>query len=175
MKEGDILALAILPVVALGCLAAPDLLLVGVPLALVYVVLRGFSGPGWDTPVERRRRALSVLALVVINVVGCAAGTPMIFVTLVGGWISFLGRTLPQVRFDPAAAAVGAVCLVLFAAGVHWSARTTWNRPATGDRPARTWKPRWTFAVIATVVLLFASGLAAVGLVHTGRSVWELR
>lgn len=78
---------------------------------------------------------------------------------LVFGWVPFLGRVLPEVKPDGPTVAVGAAAVLLLGAGVHRVGRG-WRGP---DHP---WKVRWTVAAVGAVILLFAAGIAAVGVVH---------
>jgi prepilin-type processing-associated H-X9-DG protein len=91
--------------------------------------------------------------------------------TLLFGWIGFLVRVLPQVRVDRPSVAVGCAALVLFAAGVHWMGKG-WARRFPGAEGAaqQKWKRRWSLTIVAAVCLLFAAGVALVGIVH--QAVW---
>jgi hypothetical protein len=62
---------------------------------------------------------------------------------------------------------VGCAAFVLFAAGFHWAGRA-WYRRVGGSEGAAVgrWKVRWSLAVVAAVVLLFAAGVAMIGAVH---------
>lgn len=95
-----------------------------------------------------------VVVLVVVGVLATAEGAFM----LLFGWIPFLGRVLPDVRPDGPSVAVGAVALALFAAGVHVLGRSV--------RGAARWRLRWTLAVVVGVPLLFAAGIAVIGVSH---------
>jgi hypothetical protein len=78
------------------------------------------------------------------------------------GWLIFLWRTLPRMAVDWPSVFVGCLALVLFTAGVHWAGRA-WRRNVV-DAPH--WKFRWSLASVAVAFLLFASGIALVGIVH---------
>jgi hypothetical protein len=92
---------------------------------------------------------------------------------LVLGWVFFLGRTLPRLTVNWAGVATAAVCLVAGGVGLHFFARWLYQAKAGQEETeavARRWRPRWTVAVVAVVVLMFVAGTAAVGLTH--QTVW---
>lgn len=82
---------------------------------------------------------------------------------ILGGWVSFLRRVLPEVKPDGPSVMVGAIALVLFGAGVHGLGRS-WRRTAKPD--AGPWRIRWTAAVVLGVVLLFTAGISVVAVTH---------
>lgn len=116
---------------------------------------------------------LLLMFLVLLTCMGFSALPEFVFY-LALGWVVFLARVLPQVRVAWDGVATGIVCLALFAAGAHGFA--TWLyaevRRAEG-RPGPRWRPRWTAASVAVVVLMFVAGLATVGVVH--QAGWLLR
>ncbi len=160
--------------VLLGCLFVEEALLAA-PVVLLYILLSQLGGHGWETPAQRMRRASSLMILTVLLVVGSFFGATLVLFSLLTGWVPFFARTVPRVRFDAASVALGIGCLGLLIAGLQVFGKKVWSRPPTDDHPGRVWKLRWTFAILAVVVLLFGSGLAAVGMMQTGMSVWELR
>jgi hypothetical protein len=131
------------------------------------------------------RVKFTVAAVVVIVgalLLACLGFSPPI--VLLFGWMYFLIHTLPQTTIEPAALAVAATALVLLIGVVHWLACWLYGRrpvasaagaelrdassPAV-DAPAqtvRTWRLRWTFAVVFLVVFLFAAGIALIVTVH---------
>jgi hypothetical protein len=82
------------------------------------------------------------------------------------GWVVFLYRTFSRIHVSWPKVAVSAAALVLFTAGVHLAGRW-WLQQRQVDLP---WKLRWSLATSALVVLLFAAGIAVVGIVH--QSAW---
>lgn len=82
---------------------------------------------------------------------------------LLFGWIKFLSRVLPQVtlNWEIAINAIVALGLALF--GLHRILR--WWQGREGD-PASVWRFAWTVKISAMVLLLFATSIAAVGIVH---------
>ena len=95
--------------------------------------------------------------------VGCAQ--PLILVLYLGfGWIRYLVRTLPEVSVPAGSAAVGVACLIGVGILTHAMGRWLWN--AMKSEAAPGWRARYTLGVVSLVVLLFASGMAAVGAAH---------
>ena len=98
---------------------------------------------------------------------------------LIGGWIVFLRRTLPGVRWNPAAIGSGVVVLVVITGLVHVGGLSFVRRirasrssvesiAPTGSRdhkPDFRWSFRMTTCVLASVLALFAAGLGVVGVV----------
>lgn len=79
------------------------------------------------------------------------------------GWLPFLRDVGDEVTVNPAAVGMGALCLGLFLGGVHWLGGWLWPalRPEGGP-----WRGRWTGGLGGLVVVAFAAGTAAVGVVH---------
>src|SRR5262245_12822245 len=99
-------------------------------------------------------------------------------VVLLLGWGYYLARVLPQVQLNWGGLGTAACCLVGFTAGLHaflgWFYRR-WQLPdgqvsAAGEvgllDPARRWKPQWTGATVALILLMFSAGMAASGIAH---------
>jgi prepilin-type processing-associated H-X9-DG protein len=82
---------------------------------------------------------------------------------LVLGWVIFLARVLPRIRPNPASLALGCVTLVLFTLVLHGVGKAWMRDAATGQSG---WKLRWSLAGTGAVLVLFAAGLAGVGIVH---------
>jgi hypothetical protein len=76
--------------------------------------------------------------------------------TLLFGWVEFLWRVVPQVAPDWPSVAVGVGAFALFGGGVHLFARARWPG----------WKLRRTATVVVGCVVLFAAGVAVVGIAH---------
>jgi hypothetical protein len=89
---------------------------------------------------------------------------------LVLGWAVFLWQTLPQVRLDLGMIASGLIALTLAVWGLQRFA--SW---LTSQIPGftRLWKTRWTLALTAVVLLLFASAIAGIGIGH--QAAWLSR
>jgi hypothetical protein len=86
--------------------------------------------------------------------------------TLLFGWIGFLGRVLPKIQVNRESAAVGAIALVLFTAGVHGLGRGAARAAGAEGSPRQAWRLRWTAALVALVIVAFAAGTAMIGVVH---------
>lgn len=104
--------------------------------------------------------ALGVAALLMC--MGLAA--PLQFLLLLPfGWIFYVRRVAPQVTIDGYGVATAAASLVLFTVGLHaffrWLARAL--RPE-----GAAWPFRWTASVVGTLTLMFAAGIATVGVAH---------
>jgi hypothetical protein len=90
---------------------------------------------------------------------------------LATGWIAFLARTLPKVRIDPMAVAIGVICLACLAVGGHlflswlYSATGPQNTPYQTHAPRR-WRIRWTAYIVTILVTAFAAGISGVGVLH---------
>ncbi|WP_310820926.1 DUF1559 family PulG-like putative transporter [Stratiformator vulcanicus] len=83
------------------------------------------------------------------------------------GWILFLRRTLPEVDFDLVGGIIAVIALAGIVVGVHLTAR--WLSKATPDQNGRrrtAWPLGRSLAVVGLVVIMFASGTAATGVVH---------
>jgi prepilin-type processing-associated H-X9-DG protein len=77
------------------------------------------------------------------------------------GWAGFLARVLPRLSPDMPTVVATLVALALFTCGVHWLGRKT-----SGTSPAARWTWRRSVALTALVFVLFAAGVAMVGLAH---------
>jgi hypothetical protein len=88
---------------------------------------------------------------------------------LIAGWIRYLAEVLPKVSFNWAGLGLMAGCIVLAAVMGHGFCRWLWR----GTGHEEPWRLRWTIAGLATVVLMFASGMAVTGVAH--QAGWLLR
>ena len=87
------------------------------------------------------------------------------------GWIYFPLRTIPQMTIDWPSAILGTVCVLMFVAGLHFTA-SWFMRPADSQASVGTnrWTWRSTLIMSATLLVLFASGTAFVGGAH--QAIW---
>ncbi len=79
--------------------------------------------------------------------------------TLLCGWWDRAARALPRADADLGGIATGVVCVGLLVVLLHHA--LAWFRPA------QTTPWRWTFALTASVALMFVAGLFGVGLFRT--------
>jgi hypothetical protein len=97
-----------------------------------------------------------------------------VIVEVLFGWTSYLYRVVPQVKFNWAGVGSGAISLAGLVFLGQFMGTWLWRNLAVtaGIVPAR-WKWSWTLGGAAIVVLLFASGIAAVGMTH--QTAWLAR
>jgi prepilin-type processing-associated H-X9-DG protein len=105
---------------------------------------------------------LVVLALLAGLVYYFLLKAPEAVGSLLFGWLLFLERVVSRMTVDWGTVTVSLTALILFTAGVHAAGRA-WRRTAE-RRPA--WKLRWSAAAVAILFVLFAAGVALVGIVH---------
>jgi prepilin-type processing-associated H-X9-DG protein len=104
--------------------------------------------------------------IVLLGIVFVGLALSVVFLTwegtayLVFGWTVFPFQMWQRVTIDWAAVVVGCVALVLFVVGFHTIARGLLRSKGVG------WKLRWSLTCTALVVLVFAAGVAVIGLVH---------
>jgi hypothetical protein len=94
--------------------------------------------------------------------------TPEASSAILFGWYSFLQRVLPRMTVFWPSIIVGAIALVLLAAGVHWLG-ASYVRYVTDRKEGaspRRWRFRWTFAIVSMVLVSFAAGISIIGAVH---------
>jgi len=87
---------------------------------------------------------------------------------IVAGWAVFLVHVVPQVTISSSSVLTGFLAAALFAVCLHlalgWLYRAT--GPQTSDGSPRLWRWRWTAGLASFVLLIFASGIAALGVIH---------
>jgi len=123
-----------------------------------------------DLAEKRPRRVLkwvvgTATALLVMFVVLVVFGIiPFQFVgLLLFGWIAYLARVLPEITFNPEIAFDGVVALVLALFGLHRI--LCWWLRQSGDKSGK-WRFSWTLKVTVMLLLLFATSIASVGMIH---------
>jgi prepilin-type processing-associated H-X9-DG protein len=89
-------------------------------------------------------------------------------VSLLTGWIPFLGRALTRLSPDWPSILVGGLAFAMFAICIH-ALGFSMRRPAVGPR----WRIRWTISIVVLVIVLFAAGIAVIGMVH--QTAWLAR
>lgn len=113
--------------------------------------------------------AIRILRLLIYGLLGfvllffLATGLLFDFIfTLLFGWWKYLAHVAPRVRFNVEIALCSAVALVLATIGLHRILR--WWRIACGD--GGRWRAGWTIRLTAMLLLMFATSIAATGIVH---------
>ena len=105
-------------------------------------------------------------------------------VVLALGWIRFLRDNVATMEVNPLLWAEAAGCIVALGFGGHWFARWLYGEMAPGA--AQPWRPGWTVAGLAGVLLLFVAGIATIGITHQAawlftakepfiKNTWEAR
>ena len=115
-------------------------------------------------PNRRLRRLVWIL-------VACIVGTALLgtlpasfeFLTALSlGWVSYLTGVAPRIQFNAEIAFGSLIALSLATFGLHRIMR--WWRVAQGS--AEKWRAGWTLKITAMLLLLFATSIAATGIVH---------
>jgi hypothetical protein len=102
--------------------------------------------------------------LILLFVVTVVYPVPFQFLALLlFGWITYLHRVLPEMTFNPEIAMDAAIALALAIYGFHCVLRS-WSKPSK-EKPAR-WHFGWTLKITVMVLLLFATSIASIGMVH---------
>lgn len=121
----------------------------------------------------RRGLRIALIALFILVVLLIAlAGFPWIaegVLALVFGWVTHIGRALPRVSVNWSGMGLMAVCVALAALFAHRFCWWLWR----GTGHTQPWRRTWTFAGLATVVLMFAAGMAFTGVAH--QTGWLIR
>lgn len=139
-----------------------------------------------DVGPSRRSIDVAALILCLVAILFIPPALAAFFVLLLG-WMGFLARVAPRIATDPVTVCVACVTVVGFVAGMNILLRL-YKEPTAQlafdakdsdatpiNSPTHGWKLRWSFAILAVAFLMFVSGLAAVGILESGRSIWELR
>ena len=99
---------------------------------------------------------------------------------LLFGWIWFLVQNLPKLSVDWGNTALAAVALAALLFGFHrfmqWFFRNYGRGDSVttpADAPPRSWRLRWTVAIVALVLTMFVAGISMVGIVH--QMAWMAR
>lgn len=155
---------------------------------LTVVVLYWAS---FETGVSKARRTIDAAALMCcVLTIAFVPPALMAYFELLFGWIAFACRVVPNVVVDPVTVLIGCTAIVGFAAGANVLTRRSPSlaldssvRSEVQKQDAKleaeihettNWS-RWTIVVLLGALLMFISGLAAFGILESGRSIWELR
>jgi hypothetical protein len=148
--------------------------LIGVALSVVDRAARRTQENGGKfvraSPLEALGLLLAALGLLALMIIVMIRGWFWLFQVpfhLMVGWLLYLDRVLREVRPDAATVASAIVCLVAASVGVHVFLR--WLAAAW----AVSWSAKRTLRLLLLVGLLFASGVAVVGMVQ--QTGWLIR
>jgi len=125
-----------------------------------------------------------VVLIVMIILMGCVGAVlPLQFLAiLLFGWAWHVYRLVGLVRIDWPELAGAAFLLSVFGLGLHWfcswfaSAKSARQNSETSEFPEvdksiaieakSLWRPKWTVAIVAVVLLMFIAGISMVGVTH---------
>lgn len=110
-----------------------------------------------------------VALLIVVAVIGPFEYVEQILL----GWLYFPLGTIPKASVDWPTAILGVTCVFLFVVGLHFTGRWLLYSTALNNntpRPQWTWRCSWVLA--GTLLVLFGSGTALVGVTH--QFIWLL-
>lgn len=135
----------------------------------------------------------------ILAALGCLVPLDLL-VAVTCGWGFYLARVVPEITVNWGGVVTGLVCLTGFAFGLHfflrwlfqagrneamkredspppWTLRSNSEGERVWIKHGETkqdcaWRPRWTVAIVGVVVLMFVSGIAAVGITH--QTAWFL-
>jgi hypothetical protein len=118
----------------------------------------------WRSLIVRGAACLGILvfAALVLTAMGATALREGLTVTMFGWW-GYVARVGPRITVSTAGVATGLICAVVFTAGLHGLLRWLFREVRAGSPP---WKLRWTLSIVGIIVLMFAAGIAIVGVVH---------
>lgn len=124
---------------------------------------------------ERAKKGIAVFLCIagVWVLLGCL-GIPVagldVLVYLIGGWARFLIRVLPKVSVRWGLVGDAAVYIAVLVAGTHCFLRWLYREMKPAELPASvprgSWQIRWTLGAFVILFLMFASGMAAIGIAH---------
>jgi hypothetical protein len=110
-------------------------------------------------------RAFLVVLSVIVLAMSCLFGGPLY--TLTAGWVYFIARVGPLITFSVSGVFTALAAVAFFVVGLHLALR--WLYVSTGSTVTaapRHWRAKWTATIAALVILTFASGIAALGVIH---------
>ena len=127
----------------------------------------------------RVRWTIYLLALAALLVTGCLNPYLLDFATgflaaLFLGWVPFVSRAAAEMEVSWSGIGMAMTCVAGLSLGLHlfcgWlHGEIARKRNLQLTREPR-WQWRWTLSLVATVVLMFVAGIAAVGLTH--QTMW---
>lgn len=110
-----------------------------------------------------------MVVLLIIFLLGALSAFPMFLLTglyhMLAGWLYYLFRTLPEVHPQWSAILTFLVAILALLYLLHSFLRWLSKKLADTAAPA-TWRWSWTIKCVTLVLLAFAAGICAVGMVH---------
>lgn len=120
---------------------------------------------------------VGIPALVLLSCLGIHVPGTDLLIHVALGWVAFLARAGPKlrVRWDLVSTTLAAAAALVVGAHLflRWLYRELRGPAGAGGTGAEAWRWRWTLSGFALVVLMFAAGTAAVGIVH--QAAWLAR
>jgi hypothetical protein len=107
---------------------------------------------------------VGILFVVLLVLSGGAIFLVEIPLTLAFGWFGFMRDNLATMDMNPLLWAEAAGCIVALGFGGHWFA--CWLYGEMAPSAPQPWRPGWTVAGLAAVLLLFIAGIATIGITH---------
>jgi len=107
------------------------------------------------------------LILIIPSCMGLFIPGQAFFIPILFGWVSFLGRVIPQVRIKWDLVLTAVLYAFVLILGSHLFLRWMYReikRHGSGD--GAVWRWRWTLSGAASVLLMFVAGMAAIGVTH---------
>jgi lipid-A-disaccharide synthase-like uncharacterized protein len=111
---------------------------------------------------------LGLVLLFLLLLMFDARGFLLLAFTLLGGWMKFLLRVLPQVTISWSGIGMVVVCSALVLAAMHWLCQwlyAHWVRHDSATADVR-WRWSWTASLYGGVWLLFLAAMGVTGVVH---------
>lgn len=110
------------------------------------------------------------IVLVFLGCLGWGQAFGSLCFNLAFGWMIYLYRVLPQVRFHLSGIVTAIVCVGALAIGLQWFLRWFASQrheiAAGNDTTPSTWPARRTGALLSLILLMFIAGICAVGISH---------
>jgi hypothetical protein len=150
------------------------LVMLAITPVLVLAIAWGlYCAPARMRPIaEPMLLLLSSILMLGVVVAGLIFRLPLgeMGVALLIGWFNVSERAVPRIELNAAGIATGVVCVAITLVLLHRLAAWIYGEVVTKQQRI-TWPPAWrwswTFALTATVMLMFVAGLFGVGLFRT--------
>jgi len=107
--------------------------------------------------------------LVVLTLFFPFVGPPIeVMIGLGSGWVSFLSRTVPQIRWNWNLVLMAVLCAALVLLGAQWFLNWIWQatRAAHSSSPPGRWPWKWTWCGLTAIAVFFLVGMSVGGITH---------